>query len=145
MVILGLGQRGTKYAEYAVGNPGEFSLAAIIENDPRRAEAGKKVFQGVPFFSDYREFLEKKIPADIVAVATQDKDHKEHAIAMMRAGYDLLLEKPISNNEADCRAIYEESKNAAARSWFAMSCGIRPFIRRLNRSSIRESSGRSST
>lgn len=115
MVILGLGQRGTKYAEYAVGNPGEFSLAAIIENDPRRAEAGKKVFQGVPFFSDYREFLEKKIPADIVAVATQDKDHKEHAIAMMRAGYDLLLEKPISNNEADCRAIYEESKKCGRK------------------------------
>lgn len=60
MVILGLGQRGTKYAEYAVGHPGEFSLAAIIENDPRRAEAGKKVFQGVPFFRITGNFSKRK-------------------------------------------------------------------------------------
>jgi predicted dehydrogenase len=47
---------------------------------------------------------------DIVAVATQDEDHKEHSIAMMKAGYDLLLEKPIANNAEHCIAIYEASK-----------------------------------
>ncbi|MBQ7913012.1 MAG: Gfo/Idh/MocA family oxidoreductase [Clostridia bacterium] len=43
-------------------------------------------------------------------MATQDEDHKEHAIAMMQAGYDLLLEKPIANNVEDCLAIYKASK-----------------------------------
>lgn len=52
---------------------------------------------GVKVFTDYKDFLNENIAADIVAVATQDEGHKEHAIAMMKVGYDLLLEKPIAN------------------------------------------------
>jgi predicted dehydrogenase len=73
-------------------------------------EYAKTTYPGTRLFSNYKDFLADEISADIVAVATQDEDHKEHAIAMMRAGYDLLLEKPIANNQADCLAIYEASK-----------------------------------
>ena len=110
LVVFGYGQRGSVYASFAKKHPDKFQLQAIIENSPTRMALAKEIFPEVPMYENYKDFLLAKIPADIVAVATQDEDHKEHAIAMMGAGYDLLLEKPISNNREDCLEIYEASK-----------------------------------
>ncbi len=110
LVVFGLGQRGIIYALFAKKYPEKFYLTAIIENDPKRVEMAKTEYPHVRIFTDYHDFLKEKIEADVVAVATQDVDHREHAVAMMRAGYDLLLEKPIANNREDCLAIYEASK-----------------------------------
>ena len=110
LVVLGLGQRGNIYAAFAKKYPEKFEIAAIIENDEKRREYARREYPCARLFSNYHDFLAENIAADIVAVATQDEDHKEHSIAMMRAGYDLLLEKPIANNQADCQAIYAASK-----------------------------------
>ena len=110
LVVFGLGARGTIYANFAKTYPEKFRLVAIIENNPERLKLAQTAYPGVRLFENYHDFLGEKIGADIVAVATQDEDHKEHAIAMMQAGYDLLLEKPIANNAEDCIAIYEASK-----------------------------------
>lgn len=109
LVILGFGQRGRGYAVFAKNNPDKFKVVAIIETDAKRREAAKEEFKCAIVYSDYKEFLADKVQADIVAVCTQDEQHKEHAIAMMSAGYDLLLEKPIANNEKDCIDIYNAS------------------------------------
>ena len=110
LVVLGLGQRGNIYASYAKKYPEKFDLVAIIEADEKRREYAKAEYPRAKIFNHYQDFLKEKMEADIVAVATQDEDHKEHSIAMMKAGYDLLLEKPIANNKEDCDAIYEASK-----------------------------------
>ncbi|MBE5742900.1 MAG: Gfo/Idh/MocA family oxidoreductase [Clostridiales bacterium] len=110
MVVLGLGQRGNIYATFAKTYPEKFELVAIIENDPQRYEYAKREYPTAKLFKDYKDFLKEEIEADIVAVATQDIDHKEHSIALMEKGYDLLLEKPIANTQEDCMAIYEASK-----------------------------------
>ena len=110
LVVFGLGARGKIYANFAKAYPEKYELVAIIENDIERIAFAKENYPRVKVFSDYHDFLGEKIFADIVAVATQDEDHKEHAIAMMQAGYDLLLEKPIANNIEDCMAIYKASK-----------------------------------
>ena len=110
LVVFGYGARGQIYATFAKMYPDKFNLVAVIENNPERIQKANEMHENVPVFNDYKTFLEKKIQADIVAVATQDEQHKEHAIAMMQAGYDLLLEKPVANNKEDCMAIYEASK-----------------------------------
>ena len=110
LVVFGLGARGNIYANFAKTYPEKFELVAIIENNLQRLEYAKTAYPGTRLFDNYKDFLAENIAADIVAVATQDEDHKEHAIAMMKAGYDLLLEKPIANNQEDCLAIYEASK-----------------------------------
>lgn len=110
LVIFGLGARGYIYASFAKKYPEKFDVVAIIDNAPEKAKFAAQEFPNVPFYACYQDFLKDKIPADIVAVATQDEGHKEHAIAMMAAGYDLLLEKPIANNKEDCLEIYRASK-----------------------------------
>ena len=108
IVILGYGQRGKIYADYSLNFPEEFEVVAIIETNPDRRAVGASR-HNCPIFSDYKDFLNAKIEADVVAIATQDCDHREHAIACMEHGYDLLLEKPIANTMEDCLAIYDAS------------------------------------
>ena len=109
IVVFGYGARGQIYALFADRYPEKFELVAVIENNEERIALARKTHKGVPVFSDYKDFLKEKIQADVVAVATQDEQHKEHAIAMMEAGYDLLLEKPIANKKEDCLEIYNAS------------------------------------
>ena len=110
IVVFGLGQRGNVYASFAKKYPEKFELVAIIENNPDRIGYAKKQFPNVKIYEDYRVFVGEGVKADIVAVSTQDSAHKEHAIAMMEAGYDLLLEKPIANTREECIEIFETSK-----------------------------------
>ena len=106
LAVVGYGQRGSIYADYALQKPAEFVVTAIVDNDKSRRELAASKHD-CPVFEDYRDFIKAGIEADIVAVATQDKDHREHAIACMEAGYDLLLEKPIATSIEDCEAIYK--------------------------------------
>ena len=133
LVVLGLGQRGNIYATFARTYPEKFELVAIIENNPERIAYAEKEFGGVKIFTDYKDFLNEDIAADIVAVATQDDDHKEHAIAMMKAGYDLLLEKPIANNKQDCLEIYEASKKYDRKVIVCHVLRYTPFYSRVKR------------
>ena len=133
LVVFGLGARGKIYANFAKTYPEKFALAAIIESDPKRLEFAKTAYPGTRLFDNYHDFLSAKIDADIVAVATQDEDHKEHAIAMMSAGYDLLLEKPIANNKEDCLAIYEASKQYAKKVVVCHVLRYTPFYSTVKR------------
>ena len=110
IAVLGYGGRGRIYSDFAKFNPDKFQLVAVIETNPVKIEAAKWNYPNAQVFSDYHDFIEAKIEADIVAICTQDEQHKEHAIAMMEAGYDLLLEKPIATRKKDCEEIYAVSK-----------------------------------
>ena len=110
LIVFGYGQRGSIYASYAAAYPGQFELVAIIENDNERIQKAKTLYPSVPVYSDYHEAINANLSADLVAIATQDNQHKEHAVAFLRAGYDLLLEKPIANTEEECLEIYRASK-----------------------------------
>ena len=110
LAIVGCGNRGSIFANYAKKYSDKYELTAIVENSPKRIERIKQDYPNVPLFTDYKDFLKAKIPADIVAVATQDESHAEHATALMKAGYDLLLEKPIANTLEGCMEIYKCSK-----------------------------------
>ena len=108
LAVVGYGQRGSIYADYSLSHPDEFTVTAITDTNPDRQKLAASRHT-CPIFSDCREFLAAGIDADIVAIATQDKDHKKYAMACMEAGYDILLEKPIATSPLECEAIYEAS------------------------------------
>jgi len=62
---------------------------------------------------DWRKFtsVEEKL-ADVVIVCTQDKDHKEPAVAFAKQGYHVLLEKPMAVSVEDCKEIVSACEEA---------------------------------
>ncbi len=109
IVIFGYGARGKIYADYARAYPEQYEVTAIVEINEERRKAAEKLFD-CPVYADYKQMLLDKPQADIIAVATQDEQHEQHATACMEAGYDLLLEKPIADTKEGCLRIYEAAK-----------------------------------
>ena len=105
--VLGYGNRGRGYTQYALNHPSEYTVEAIIETDLKKVDAHPVADAKV--YSDLDAFLADKPELDVVCIATQDSQHYGQAVKVMRAGYDIMLEKPISNKLNECRAILEES------------------------------------
>ncbi len=133
LVVFGLGQRGNIYASFAKKYPDKFRLVAIIENDADRIKYAKQNFPAVEIYENYRDFLAKKMQADIVAVSTQDSQHLEHAIAMLEGGYDLLLEKPIANSREECLQIYETAQRLQRKVIVCHVLRYSPFYSAIKR------------
>lgn len=113
-VLIGAGSRGMVYANYAHAH-GD-GIAAIAEVRPERlAHAGEVL--NVPAdrrFTDPAQLFALGKIADAAIIATMDRDHCGHVMQALDCGYDILLEKPISPDPAECVRI-EARANALGR------------------------------
>ena len=107
--VMGMGNRGTAYAMKQLKYPEKMEITAIADTNPLTLEHAKTYLDisDERIFSSGEALLEQPKLADIMVIATQDAQHRAHAIRAMELGYDLLLEKPIANNAEDCMAILE--------------------------------------
>ena len=113
-ILIGAGSRGMTYGRWAKENG--IQIAAIAEIRPDRLQSAAQEL-GVPesmcFSAPEPLFALGKI-ADAAIIATMDRDHFGHVMQALDCGYDILLEKPISPNAAECLAI-EKKANALGR------------------------------
>ncbi len=99
VVMLGAGNRGADaYGGWALAHPDLVRVVAVAEGDPvKRAKfaAAHGLDEGAQF-ADWRDLLTRPRLADAAIIALPDAQHEESAVATLRAGYHLLLEKPIA-------------------------------------------------
>ena len=111
-VVIGAGSRGSIYAGYAKDHPEELNIIAIAE--PRRDRLDALAEEvGVPAehrFDCWETLLSQPKMADCAFICTLDDDHTAPAIKAMERGYHILLEKPMSNREMECRQIAETAR-----------------------------------
>jgi predicted dehydrogenase len=104
IAILGCGSRGRTYAGIAASFGGRYRITAAA--DPvaahREAIAGLFPSDGIRTFSSAGDFFAAGRLVDVLIIATQDADHFEHASGALRAGYDILLEKPAAETLGRC-------------------------------------------
>ena len=99
-VIVGGGHRAFTYAELALQSPEKLKIVGIADPNPFRCEKARKMF-GFPkenCFSSAEELAAVPKFADAVINGTMDHQHVETAIPLLKAGYDMLLEKPFAVN-----------------------------------------------
>ena len=108
-IVLGAGSRGSIYAGYAKEHPDELRIVAIAEprKDRRNMLADSLGLSEDARFATWQELLSRPRMADCAFVCTLDDDHTAPAIQAMEQGYHLLLEKPMSNTEEECRTIVD--------------------------------------
>jgi predicted dehydrogenase len=128
--VLGAASPGNRINIGAIGNgrisrvhdlPGIWKhdsarIMACADLDRKRAEEAKalinghysqaagKPYDGVTAYTDYRELLANK-DVDAVVISTPDHQHAIVAIAAVRAGKDVYLQKPASLTIAEGRAV----------------------------------------
>lgn len=111
LALIGAGQRGMIYSKYAYEEKG-IEIAAVVETDVKRRNAAAEMFslKKEAVFTSTKDFFEKGKIADALIIATMDRDHYEQTMQALETGYDILLEKPISPDPAECLKIQEKAK-----------------------------------
>ena len=109
--LIGAGQRGMIYAEYAYFKKG-VEIAAIVDPHEGRRRIAAEKFRVAEenCFTSAEEFFAKGKLCDALILASMDKDHFRQTMAALDCGYDILLEKPISPNARECMLIGRKAK-----------------------------------
>ena len=112
VAVIGCGGRGYTYASLLVKRE-EFDITAICDINPEQLVKINKIINlsTDAMFDSEQEFFKKK-RADILVIATTDSHHVRQCILAMELGYDVLLEKPISDSKEEI----EKLLNVQART-----------------------------
>ncbi len=111
-ITLGAGARGNVYGNFALAYPDHLRIVGVAEPSPVRRE-GYADRHGVPAserFTDWSEVFARPKFADAVIVSTPDLLHFAPCMAALKAGYDVLLEKPIAPTEHECRQLLDMAR-----------------------------------
>ena len=99
IAIIGLGSRGKNaYGTELLTLQDRAVVTAVADPNEERLKIGADE-HNVPEerrFHSAEELLAQPKLADIAIICTQDRQHVPHAVAALRKGYDILMEKPIS-------------------------------------------------
>ena len=112
VAIIGCGSRGQNvYGKYMFQSKDKFNIVSVCDVNASALELAAKRFNIRPenvFASSEEFFAEKR--ADVLVIATQDRDHVSQCVKALKLGYDVLLEKPISPLESELYELLEAQK-----------------------------------
>ena len=113
VAILGVGARGGNTYGRLIHKHAQdkFKIVSLCDLRKDRLEAFSAEFGVDPSacFTDENEFFKQK-RADILIIGTQDQDHVNHALKAFACGYDIMLEKPITDKREECEALLAAQK-----------------------------------
>ena len=103
VAVLGCGDRGCIYADYALRNPEDMEVVAVTDISPLHREEARMRYalSEDRAFDSVESFVAAGIECDIVIDATMDKAHYPTAMALLAAKYNVLLEKPVCPNKEE--------------------------------------------
>lgn len=106
-ILIGAGLRGIDYTDIMLKLGDKYKVIAVAEPIDSRREYIKQKhnIKDEYCFKDYKPLLELGKIADFAIIATMDQGHYEPAMKAISLKYDLLLEKPVSNNPKECLEI----------------------------------------
>ncbi|HNQ22617.1 MAG TPA: Gfo/Idh/MocA family oxidoreductase [Phycisphaerae bacterium] len=107
-------------AGIGIGGMGQVNLAnlttenivALCDVDPNYAANVFSTYPGARAWTDYREMLEKQKDIDAVVIATPDHTHAVIAMAAIQAGKHVYLQKPLTHDIYEARALAKAARQA---------------------------------
>ncbi len=111
-ITLGAGNRGTVYGNFSAEFPKELKIVGVAEPIKYRNDKYAKTHKIADEnrFTTWEHVFNRPKFADAIIITTPDRLHYGPCMKALEMGYDVLLEKPISPSEKECRNILELSK-----------------------------------
>ncbi len=111
--IIGVGARGGEtYGKYINECSGKYKIVALCDINQSKLDKYSEIFKVTKenCYIDEKEFFAKK-RAELIVIATLDKDHVRVALEAIAVGYKyILLEKPISDDIGELNALSAAAK-----------------------------------
>src|SRR5271169_6034492 len=112
--VLGVGEMGKRHAENLRRLVPQARLVAITDASAERARIVAEELEVENWYSSLEAMLERK-DLDAVLIATPDKFHAKAVETTVRAGKDVLCEKPLALNLTDARSALDAVAKAGRR------------------------------
>ena len=106
-------------------NKDKANLYAICDTAPERLAERKEKFNWAIAVSDYRELVDDP-NIDAVVIVTPDQLHLEMTAAFLRAGKDVLCEKPMALTVAECEKMMRIEKETGRKLMIGQVCRCTP-------------------
>lgn len=106
-IVCGAGSRGNVYGNYSIAFPDRLDIVGVAEPIAIRNEryAAKHTIPSENRFNTWEDVFKRPKFADAIIITTPDNLHYGPCMKALALGYDVLLEKPISPSEKECRDI----------------------------------------
>lgn len=134
VAIIGVGARGANAYGWQLNDATDrFNIVSLCDIRPERLEIFGEKFN-VPKearFTDENEFFKEK-RADLILIATQDKDHVRHCLKAFELGYEVMTEKPLTDKREDCEALLAAQKKAGTHALVCHVLRYAPAFLRAN-------------
>lgn len=132
-IIVGAGHRSLIYASLAEIESDKMQIVGVADPDPLRRNAVAEKF-GIPperCFSSAEELAGAEKFADAVINGTMDHVHTETTLPLLKAGYDVLLEKPFSVSEEEARLLVSQAEKYDRKIMVCFVLRYAPFYRKI--------------
>ena len=123
LAVIGLGKNGTQHLKRFLDAGAE--VVGIADPSPEALESAGRETGLACLYADHREMLEETAPAG-VCVSTPNRVHAPLACDALRAGADVLLEKPMATTLAQCRTILDAEAETGKQIMMGFCCRYRP-------------------
>ncbi|MCS7459853.1 Gfo/Idh/MocA family oxidoreductase [Paenibacillus doosanensis] len=133
VVIVGAGHRSLLYASYAKKHPDELQVTGVVEPDPERRKLTAKQFglNDSCCFETVEQLASAPKLADAVINGTMDDLHVQTTLPLLKAGYDVLLEKPIATSEQEMLQLYQTATQYGRTVMICHVLRYAPFYRAI--------------
>lgn len=113
-IVCGAGNRGNVYGGYSLAFPDMLDIVGVAEPIPIRNErySTKHAIKKENCFKTWEDVFARPKFADAIIITTPDNLHYGPCMKALEMGYDVLLEKPISPSEKECRDILAMAKKS---------------------------------
>ena len=117
VILIGAGLRGITYTDAMKELGDKYEVIAVAEPiDSRREYVKQEHNLDDKFcFKDYKDLLALGKIGDVAIISTMDQEHYEPAMKAISLKYDLLLEKPVSNNPKECLEIARHAEEMGVK------------------------------
>ena len=118
VAVIGLGGRGGDvYAPLIFEKKDCFQIVALCDLNEEKLSVFQNKFglsKACCFDSEEEFFKEKR--ADLLVIATPDKCHVPHCLKAFALGYDIMTEKPLTDNKEECEALLAAQKKYGGKA-----------------------------
>lgn len=125
LALVGAGSRGELNLGYLVKrHPEHMRIVAVAERDDERRERFIHDYSLARdrAYHDWEEFFAQRRLADGVIIALPCHLHYRAAMAALRAGYHVLLEKPMSHTAGECLHLLQTAEARKRLLMIALQC-----------------------
>lgn len=130
--IVGAGHRGLHMFALPIARQFQDAaeLAGIYDVNSVRARYMSEACGGTRVYDDFDRMISES-QADTVIVATVDRYHDEYIIRALQAGCDVITEKPMTTDDAKCRAILAAEKESGKKVTVTFNMRFIPYVSRV--------------